>query len=264
MSKQQLHHRVVPAERGATGQLLLLHSLAMDGGFWEPMLPYLTPYADVLLVDLRGHGKSPPIASGWSVADHADDLDALLTQVGWSRAVTAGASMGGCIALGFAGQYPQRVSGLGLIDTTSWYGPEAAKNWEGRAAQARAGGMQALVSFQIERWFSESFRNSGNPVIERALKTFLANDVASYEATCRMLGGFDGRAFLPKIACPTAVMVGERDYATPLAMAQALADGIKGATLTVLPNVQHFTPLEVPQQIAGHLATLIKSAQLVR
>ena len=46
---------------------------------------------------------------------------------------------------------------------------------------------------------------------------------------------------------PTAVVVGEEDYATPVAMAEALHRGIAGSTLTVLRRRRHLTPLEQPQ-----------------
>lgn len=60
---------------------------------------------------------------------------------------------------------------------------------------------------------------------------------------------------------PAAIIVGEEDYATPLAMAQALHDGIAGSTLTVLPGARHLTPLEVPDRIATELRRLTESAR---
>ena len=56
---------------------------------------------------------------------------------------------------------------------------------------------------------------------------------------------------------PTAVVVGEEDYAAPVAMAQALHDGIAGSTMTVLPKARHLTPLEVPDIIAAELDRLM-------
>ncbi len=54
---------------------------------------------------------------------------------------------------------------------------------------------------------------------------------------------------------PTAVVVGEEDYAAPVAMAQALHDGIAGSTFTVLPKARHLTPLEVPDHHARPSST---------
>jgi pimeloyl-ACP methyl ester carboxylesterase len=80
-------------------------------------------------------------------------------------------------------------------------------------------------------------------------------------ATDGMLGTADLRAALPRLKMPTAIVVGEEDYATPLAMAQALHRGIAGSTLTVLPGARHLTPLEQPDQIAAELRRLMGSAR---
>ena len=56
---------------------------------------------------------------------------------------------------------------------------------------------------------------------------------------------------LASIGVPCRIVVGEQDYATPVAMATAMQEAITGATLTVIPDVRHFTPLEVPAKIAA-------------
>jgi len=53
------------------------------------------------------------------------------------------------------------------------------------------------------------------------------------------------------------VLVGEEDYATPIAMAEALRRGIPGASLTVLKGARHLTPLERPDEVAVALARLL-------
>ena len=50
----------------------------------------------------------------------------------------------------------------------------------------------------------------------------------------------------------------DEDYATPVAMAEALHRGIKGSTLTVLAGARHLTPLEAPDRIADELSTLME------
>jgi len=68
-----------------------------------------------------------------------------------------------------------------------------------------------------------------------------------------MLGRCNQSDALASIAVPCRIVVGEQDYATPVAMATAMQAAIAGATLTVIPDVRHFTPLEVPDQIAAVL-----------
>jgi 3-oxoadipate enol-lactonase len=166
--------------------------------------------------------------------------------------------MGGCVALAFAERHPQRTAALGLIDTTAWYGAGAAVQWEERARKALEGGLASLVDFQVTRWFGETFRASQPQRVAAAVAVFLRNDPQSYAASCRMLGAADLRRALGAVRVPTAVVVGEEDYATPVGMAQALHEGIRGSTLAVLKSARHLTPLEKPDEIAAELRKLLQ------
>jgi 3-oxoadipate enol-lactonase len=240
----------------ASRRAVLVHSLAMDRRFWDPVAERLGGDAAALTFDCRGHGASGLGAGEYSVALFADDLAALMDHVGWDRALVAGASMGGCVSLAFAQRYPARVAALGLIDTTAWYGEQAREQWEERARKALDGGLTALVDFQVTRWFSDAFRAAHPEAVSASVAVFLRNDPRAYAATCRMLGAADLRPALASIRVPAAVVVGEEDYATPVTMAEMLHRSIGGSTLTVLKNARHLTPLERPDEIAAELNRL--------
>lgn len=238
----------------------LVHSVAMDRRFWQPVAERLAHDTAVVTLDCRGHGASDKPPGPYTVEQFADDIADLLTSIGWDRTLIAGASMGGMVALAFAARHPTRTAALGLIDTTAWYGPEAPKSWAARADQAVQHGLQSLVEFQTTRWFSDAFRARQRDVVQHCVDVFLQNEVPAYVEACHMLGRADLRAALPSLKMPTAVVVGEEDYAAPVAMAQALHDGIAGSTLTVLLNARHLTPLEVPDVIAAELDRLLVRA----
>ena len=251
--------RIVYALHGdGKNGITLTHSLAMDRRFWQPVVERLARVVPVLTYDCRGHGQSDKPQGPYTVELGARDLTELLDHVGWSRALVAGASMGGCITLAFAAAYPARTSALGLIDTTAWYGAEAPKQWAERAAKAASDGMSALVDFQTTRWFGDQFRAQRPDVVADCVDVFLANDVQAYVETCKMLGAADLRAALPTLTMPVSIVVGDEDYATPVAMAEALHRGIKGSTLTVLAGARHLTPLEAPERIADELLALME------
>jgi 3-oxoadipate enol-lactonase len=227
----------------------------MDHSFWRPVAEALARTASVLTYDCRGHGVSAKPAGPYTVELFADDLADLLDHVGWKTALVAGASMGGCVSLAFAAAYPQRTVALGLFDTTACYGDRKA--WEERAGKAKEPGLASLVDFQATRWFGDAFRARHPDVLKESIDIFLRNDIDAYVETCRMLGACDKRAALTGLTMPTAIVVGEEDYATPVAMAEELHRGIAGSTLTVLEKARHLTPLEKPDRIADALRQLI-------
>jgi 3-oxoadipate enol-lactonase len=236
---------------------VLIHSLALDDSVWNGVASEVEQTADVLTYDCRGHGASDRRVGEFTVDLFADDLADLLNHIGWTNAIVVGCSMGGCIAQAFAAAYPGRTNGLGLIDTTAWYGPNAPDEWRKRADKALAEGLSGLAEFQTTRWFSDAFREANPEVVQETLRIFLGNDLPCYAATCAMLGAAELRPFLPNFKMPVAVVVGEEDYATPVSAAEAIREAVPGSTLTVIEKGRHLTPIEHPEQIAGELRSLI-------
>ncbi len=246
------------ALRPGAPRLALIHSLALDRGIWNGVAAKLAGRAEILTYDCRGHGQSDRSSGPFTTELFASDLAELLDHLGWPAAVVAGCSMGGCVAQEFAGLNPSRVNALGLIDTTAWYGEDAPKNWRERAAAARSKGLSGMVEFQVSRWFSDAFRTAHPQIVKEMTDIFLANDLDCYAATCVMLGDADLRPVLPTFRMPVAVIVGDEDFATPVAMAQYLHEAISGSTLTVLPGGRHLTPVECPDQIVSQLLALME------
>jgi len=237
-------------------RLTLIHSLALDRSIWDGVVAALGDDVDILAYDCRGHGASAKTPGPYTTELFAGDLVDLLKAIGWEHTFVAGASMGGCVTLQFAASNPAMVDGLGLIDTTAWYGADAPKSWHERGQKALDEGLASLIAFQQTRWFSDAFRAEQADVADRFAQVFLKNDIAAYAATCDMLGNCDLRSALAAFAMPVEVLVGEEDYAAPPDMARALEAGIEGAHLTIVSKARHLTPIEVPEQIASMLQTL--------
>jgi 3-oxoadipate enol-lactonase len=238
-------------------RLALVHSLALDQCVWDGVVEKLSGEAALLTYDCRGHGRSGRPHMAYTAELFARDLAELMDHVGWKKAAVAGASMGGCVAQAFGGLYPERTAALGLIDTTAWYGPDAPKQFRERAAAAKAKGMGGLIDFQLSRWFSDGFRNARGARVDAAINVFLANDFECYAATCALLGDADLRRYASAFKMPVAIIVGEEDYATPVAMAKTLHEAIPHSTLAILRGVRHLTPIECPGEIADRLRELL-------
>ena len=245
----------------ASGRVALLHSLAMDHTFWNPVVAGLPATLDVIAIDARGHGGSGKRQGPYTVELFADDLAEVFAHAKWNSAVLAGASMGGCVSLAFAARHPRMVDGLALIDTTACYGDNAIVAWEEHGQKALDGGMSALTGFQEQRWFSDAFRHDSANLVRELIDVFLRNEPAAYMETCRMLGRCDTREALAAFDFPAAIVVGEEDYATPVVMAEAMHAAIPGATLDILAKVRHYTPVEVPDTIANTIESVLARAK---
>ncbi|MFM1814131.1 MAG: hypothetical protein RLZ98_826 [Pseudomonadota bacterium] len=244
-------------DRNAKKRIVLVHSLAMDREFWAPVAERLAGDAAVIAVDCRGHGKSKKPQGPYTVELFANDIRQVALSVGWDKTVIAGASMGGTVTLAYATKFPQNTAGVGLIDTTAYYGDDAETAWRGRAEQALAKGLSSMVEFQTTRWFGDAFREKNPDVVKGCVDKFLKNDLGSYAETCYMLGTADLRDKLGTIKVPTRIVVGEEDYATPVAMAEAMKAAIPQASFRVLEKARHLTPLECPDIIADELKQLL-------
>ncbi len=239
----------------APKKVALIHSLAMDRTFWQPVAEDLAKDAAVLVIDCRGHGQSDKAKGPYTVEQFADDLADVLDHLGWTSVTVAGASMGGCISLAFTIRHAARVTGLGLFDTTAYYGDPKA--WTERGDKGVSDGLVSLIPFQKTRWFSDKFNADHADVVQKCIDVFVANETAAYRETCLMLGAADLRDGLSSIKVPTCILVGEEDYATPIPMAEYLHAHIKGSTLTIAKGARHLSPLEIPGQIAAKLREII-------
>src|SRR5512138_1653780 len=102
---------------GGQGQrLVLLHGLASQAHIWDLLAPKLIDSFHVVALDERGHGLSDKPDNGYDLATSVSDLNAIWEALGIDRAVLAGHSWGGNIAVQYAVDHPARVSGLILID----------------------------------------------------------------------------------------------------------------------------------------------------
>lgn len=236
--------------------VVFLHSLALDRRIWFPLVDALATRLAVLVCDLPGHGRSPA-APEPSVEAMADQVAAVMATAKLPPATVAGLSLGGSVAQALAINHPDRVGALVLMDTTACYGPDGADSWAQRADQARRAGMASLSEFQLDRWFSDDFRRLRPDLCSAVLEIFRGSDVEGYAGACAALGTMDLRPGLATISCPTVVIVGEHDQATPPAHAEQLHRAIAGSTLHVLAGCKHLSAVERPAAVMGLSADLL-------
>jgi 3-oxoadipate enol-lactonase len=239
------------ADAGAAAPLVLLHAFPFDRRMWTDAIAALGPGLRLLAPDLRGFGASELGATGFSIADLADDVAALLDACGLERATIAGLSMGGYVALAFAARHPDRLAALALCDTKA--GPDAPEARKGRdeaIALVRAEGVAPFADRQLPRLLAAD----AAPELRRRVRPLMdqpADGVAAALAALRDRP--DRRPELGAIRCPTLVIVGSEDALTPPAEAAALAAGVPGARLVEIAGAGHLPNLEAPTRFAEAL-----------
>jgi pimeloyl-ACP methyl ester carboxylesterase len=105
------------AGRGEELPVIFAHSLAGNSSHWTTQVDHLRSNRRTIALDFRGHGQSERPKNGdYSISGLAGDIGAVADSLRLERFVLVGHSLGGGVALSYAGSHPDRVAGLLLLD----------------------------------------------------------------------------------------------------------------------------------------------------
>src|SRR6266567_8016834 len=99
---------------GTGGPLILLHGGLGSGEMFGPTLPAMSKHHQVIVVDLQGHGRTADIDRPIDIRLMADDIAALIDQLGLEKPDLVGYSLGGGVAFFTAAKYPGKVGKLAM------------------------------------------------------------------------------------------------------------------------------------------------------
>lgn len=105
----------VPLGDPAGAPAVLIHGFTDNARDWVPLVPYLNPHLRLILVDLRGHGRSSKPECCYTRLDFAYDVKLLLDALHIERADIVGHSMGSIVAQTLAEYWPERTRRVVLI-----------------------------------------------------------------------------------------------------------------------------------------------------
>jgi pimeloyl-ACP methyl ester carboxylesterase len=110
--------------------IIFLHFSGANLMMWQRALPWFQDHFRLILVDLRGHGRSDKPESGYDIDEMARDVIGVMEHLGLERAHVVGSSMGAEVGLSMAANHPEKVISL-VCDgaLSSEYGPYGT--WEG-------------------------------------------------------------------------------------------------------------------------------------
>ena len=94
--------------------MILIHGFGNEAHIWDDFAPRVAEHYRVIAISLRGHGDSDwDPERRYDYTDHLADLEAITTQLGIERMVLVGHSLGGRVAMLYAGRHPEQLAGLG-------------------------------------------------------------------------------------------------------------------------------------------------------
>ncbi len=239
-------HYVVDGPVGAP-VVVMAGSLGSTLSMWDQQVPALAERFRVVRYDARGHGGSPVPPGPYSIDDLVDDAIALLDRLGVARAHMVGLSLGGMTAMRLAARAPQRIDRLALLCTSARF--DSPSSWAERAAAVRAEGTASIAATVVERWVTPALAAAEPAVVERLRDMVAGTAAEGYASCCAAIQHMDLRSDLPHIRAATLAIAGEDDPATPTAYLAAIAAGIPGGRLLVLPHAAHLANIEQPAAV---------------
>ena len=237
-----------PPELSRGETVVCLHGQAANSGFFAETLDALAKAHSPLAFDLPGHARSGGLDPLGSIAAMSRHTRGLLSALRVERCVLLGGAMGGMVALETALEAPALVRALVLVTGSAHAAvPDAlVERW------------RAISEGKARREFERAgYAASASPdVMRRGFMEELKTDPRVVHQNWLAVRAFDRANELARVRCPTRVVVGDED-AQNRRDSDALAAGIPGARLAVIPKCGTRVPLEQPAAFADALLAFL-------
>ncbi|PJG54208.1 alpha/beta hydrolase [Bradyrhizobium forestalis] len=240
--------------------LIFLHGIGGAARAWRQQLATFGDRFRAIAWDMPGYGGSAPLTSV-SIAALAKALQQFIEQLGASRPILIGHSIGGMIVQKWLGQSPKLARALVLAQTSPAFG-KADGDWQKSFIAARLGPldrgetMKSLAPSLVKELVGDDPDPNGMEVARECMGSV---PEASYRAMMLALIGFDQRSTLGNISVPTLLLSGSKDNNAPAPMMAKTATYIPGAEYVELAGVGHLANLERPDAFDEALGRFLNS-----
>ncbi|WGX96740.1 alpha/beta fold hydrolase [Nocardioides sp. L-11A] len=234
---------------------VLLHGLMGSGAGWAPVARLLEADLDVILPDARGHGRSTAPDSGYRYADLADDVIGLIQQLGLTRPVLVGHSMGGMTAALVATRIGHLLRGLVLVDPTFLSGERQREVFESDVAeqhhQAVRRGRSALLRDALAR-------PARRPpaLVELQVEARLNTSLAAFDVLRPPNPPY--RDVVRALDVPTLLVIGDRPVVSR-DLATELCELSPRLRLEQVDDAGHGLPFDQPEQLAQCILAFVRT-----
>ena len=221
----------------------------------------LASFSRVIVFDRRGTGLSDrELGAAAPFEAGMDDIRAVMDAAGSERALLFGFQDAGMLSALFAASFPERASGLVLLNSSarglwasdySWGWTEA--DWDEYLQRLEGGWGTRAHAGEHMHWMAPSHPMDVATVDRFARYFRAAGSPGSVVALERIVRDSDLRAILPAIQVPTLVLHSVDDHVEPVEQARYIAERIPGATLVELPSDEHTPFWDTTDLVIDHV-----------
>ena len=251
--------RIALEYSGAGEPLIMLHGIGGNRTNWWDQIQFFRNQYLAIAWDARGYGDSDDFEGDLNFEDFSEDLTTVFDHFQLESAHIVGLSMGGRIAMRFAGRYPSKVKSLCLVDTHLGFQKMDEKKRDSFIASRKEPLLAGNETKDIAPAVAESLCSS--KAVPGAKEKFIESmsylHKESYIKAIESSVNDDQFDEYHKIESPTMIIVGEDDTLTPLDMAVEIQKNILGADLSVIPNAGHLSNFEQPNSFNTVLDTFL-------
>ena len=240
--------------------LLFLHGIGGAARAWRGQLEAFSGRYRAIAWDMPGYGGSAPLAAV-SIAALADALRDFLQQIGATKPILVGHSIGGMIVQQLLVHAPDIAGAVVLAQTSPAFGKPDG-DWQKDFLGARLGPldrgetMASLAPVLVKELVGDDPDEAGMALARDCMASV---PPATYRATMLALMGFDQRHALKDIAVPTLVLSGSKDRNAPAQMMAKMATYIPSAEYVELEGAGHLVNLERPGAFNAALDQFLKA-----
>jgi 3-oxoadipate enol-lactonase len=251
-------------DEGQGTPLVFLHAFPLSKVMWQPQVQVFVGSYRSITLDLRGHGESDAVLWNFTLDDYANDVIGLLDHLNIAQAVFIGLSMGGYILFSLYRNFPERVKAMVLADTRA-----QADSQEGKAGRramtqhAHKEGATAIADVMLPKLLAPSTAQQRPDIVDQVRTMILQTPTAGIIVDLMAMAARpDSTDLLSTITCPTLVVVGEEDVATPVTESRYIAKRITGSTLVTIPQAGHLSNFEQPATFNQSLQSFLTTHRL--
>jgi pimeloyl-ACP methyl ester carboxylesterase len=247
--------------------VLLMHGWPQHWYLWRDVIPVVAPHARVIAPDFRGFGWTEIPESGYEKTQLADDMIALLDQLGVGEVTVAGHDWGGYVGFLLALEHPERVKGFLALGILPPWGPRSRRarleSWRflyqpvlgspgvgrraGRLLASRGLRDAGLSDADVDAFVSRLDGERG-VATEKLYRSFVLRELP---------GVARGRYSAQDLRVPVELVLGRRDPVATDRVGVDVAAQSDRIELELIADSGHFVVDEKPELAADRLLALL-------